>query len=154
MRNLANGQVMVIGSELIIAKMFGHVGLAQILGGQFSSVFYDVSSLCFEASYEDDLKQLGYSKDGKHQQPQILIGLLVGKDGLPLAFEIFGGNRFEGHTLIPVLESFTKKLGGQRPIVLADAGLLSKQNMEALQRAGYGFIQRARLKSEPERIRT
>jgi transposase len=97
---------------------------------------------------------MGYSKDGKHQNPQILVGLLVGKNGLPLAYEMFKGSQYEGHTFIPILEAFTQRLSGKKPVVIADAGLLSKENVNALQAAGYGFILGARLKNEPEAIRT
>jgi transposase len=78
----------------------------QVLGGQMSIVFYDVTTLYFEIEQEDELRKTGFSKEGKHQHPQILLGLLVSVDAYPLAYEIFEGNKFEGHTMLPVIEAF------------------------------------------------
>lgn len=77
----------------------------QFFGGVMSVVFYDVTTLYFEASDEDDLRKMGFSKDGKSQHPQIVLGLLVSVGGYPLAFEMFEGNKFEGQTLLPVIEN-------------------------------------------------
>ena len=78
------------------------------LGGTISVVFYDMTTLYFEAEDEDDLRKIGFSKDGKFQCPQIMLGLLVGKNGYPIGYDIFEGNTFEGHTLIPILEKIQK----------------------------------------------
>ena len=74
----------------------------QLLGNKLSVVFYDVTTIYFEAADEDDLRKAGFSKDGKHTQPQIVLGLLVSENGYPLDYEIFEGNKFEGHTMIQV----------------------------------------------------
>ncbi|MCH7400213.1 IS1634 family transposase, partial [Belliella sp. DSM 107340] len=119
----------------------------KILGGSINIVFYDCTTLYFEVDQEDDLRKTGFSKEGKHQNPQIVLGLLVGLDGYPLAYEIFEGNKFEGHTMIPVIETFRKKYNLPAPIVVADSGLLSKSNIKELLDNGYEFILGARLKS-------
>lgn len=120
----------------------------QLFNGQLSVVFYDVTTLYFEASDEDDLRKIGFSKDGKSHQPQIVLGLLVSQLGYPLAFEMFEGNRFEGQTMLPVIEKFKEKYGLQQLIIIADAGLLSQQNIKALQELNYEFILGARIKNE------
>jgi len=125
----------------------------QVLGGRPSIVFYDLTTLHFEASDEDDLRKTGFSKVGKHQNPQIYIGLLVGLSGFPIGYDLFEGNIFEGHTLIPVLEKFSKRFGLDKPIVVADAALLNKANLEHLQSCGYAFILGARIKNESKHIR-
>jgi transposase len=119
----------------------------EILGGTPAVVFYDVTTLYFEASEPDELRITGFSKDGKHQQPQIVLGLLVASEGYPLAYQIFEGNTFEGHTLIPVLGQFKTLLKLDRLIVVADAGLLNEANMQALEAAGEQYILGARIKS-------
>ena len=63
-----------------------------------SVVFYDMTTLYFEAEDEDDLRKIGFSKDGKFQCPQIMVGLLVGEGGFPIGYDIFEGNTFEGNT--------------------------------------------------------
>lgn len=120
----------------------------QLFGGVMSVVFYDVTTLYFEASDEDDLRKIGFSKDGKSQHPQIVLGLLVSTGGYPLAFEMFEGNKFEGQTLLPVIEKFKIKFGLKDIIIVADAGLLSHDNIEKLSRFNYKFILGARIKNE------
>jgi hypothetical protein len=117
----------------------------KVLGGRPSIVFYDLTTLHFEASDEDDLRKTGFSKVGKHQNPQIYLGLLVGLEGFPIGYDVFEGNIFEGHTLIPVLEKFSQRFNLDKPIVVADAALLSKANLEYLQDNGYEFILGARI---------
>lgn len=118
-----------------------------------SVVFYDVTTLYFEAEDEDDLRKIGFSKDGKFQKPQIMLGLLVGTGGHPVGYDIFEGNAFEGHTLLPTLEGIQARYGFDKPTVVADAALLSAKNLAVLQREGYRFIIGARIKNEKESIK-
>ena len=120
----------------------------KILGGIISIVFYDVTTLYFQIDDEDEIRKRGFSKEGKHQNPQILLGLLVSIDGYPLAFDIFEGNKFEGHTMLPVLESFKQKYKLKKLVIIADSGLLSNKNIEELRQKGYEFILGARIKNE------
>ena len=78
------------------------------------------------------MRKSGFSKDGKHSQPQILLGLLVSENGYPLDYEIFEGSKFEGHTMLPVIEAFKKKYNMQQLKVVADAGLMSNKNIQQL----------------------
>ena len=125
----------------------------EVLKGNISVVFYDITTLYFEASNEDDLRKVGFSKDGKAQNPQILLGLLVGLNGYPIGYEIFEGNKFEGYTFIPVLEKYQKILKLNKPVIVADAGLLSKENIEILEEKGYKYILGGKIKNETEYIR-
>lgn len=120
----------------------------RILGGVISVVFYDVTTLYFQIDDEDEIRKRGFSKEGKHQNPQIVLGLLVGLEGYPLAFEIHQGNKFEGHTMLPILEVFKSKYNLKNLIVVADSGLLSSSNVQKLQEKGYEFILGARIKNE------
>ena len=124
----------------------------QVLNNQMSIVFYDVTTLYFEAEQEDELRKTGFSKDGKHQQPQIVLGLLVSTGGYPLAYEIFEGKKFEGHTMLPVIEAFKAKYKLQAMIVIADAGLMSNDNITELQNKHYQYIIGARIKNETKSI--
>lgn len=126
----------------------------QILGGDISIVFYDVTTLYFEIKSEDELRKTGFSKDGKHQNPQIVLGLLVSKGGYPLAYEIYKGNKFEGDTMLPVLNLFKRKYKLKKLVIVADAGLLSARNIEALHANHYEYILGARIKSETAETKT
>lgn len=117
-----------------------------------SVVFYDMTTLYFESEDEDDLRKIGFSKDGKFNKPQIMIGLLVGEQGLPIGYDIFQGNTFEGHTLLPTLESIQKKHNFGKPIVVADAALLNKDNLRALEQAGYSYIIGGRIRNESQLV--
>lgn len=125
----------------------------KVLGGEVSVVFYDMTTLYFEASDEDDLRKTGFSKDGKNQNPQIFLGLLVGLGGHAIGYDIYEGNIYEGHTLIPFLEKISSKFKLDKPIVVADAGLLSKENIKTLEEKNYEYIIGARIKNESEKIR-
>lgn len=124
----------------------------QLLGNQMSIVFYDVTTLYFESKEEDGFKRMGFSKDGKHQQPQIVLGLLVSQGGYPLDYDVFEGDKYEGDTLIPIIEHFVAKHQPQQLIVVADAGLLSQKNMALLTEKKYQYILGARIKNETEAI--
>jgi transposase len=120
----------------------------KVLNGNISVVFYDMTTLYFEASDEDDLRKAGFSKDGKHENPQIFIGLLVGMGGYAIGYDIFEGNIYEGHTLIPFIKKISEKFNLKMPIIIADAGLLSNNNIKALDSMGYEYIIGGRLKNE------
>ena len=111
----------------------------------FDILFYDVTTLYFEAFEEDELRKNGFSKDNKSQQPQILIGLLVTKEESPIAYEIFPGNTFEGHTIIPVIKDFIKKNDVKNFTVVADAAMISTENVEQLILNNINYIVGARL---------
>lgn len=125
----------------------------KILGGNVKVVFYDVTTIYFQTDKEDELRKTGFSKEGKHQNPQIVLGLLVSRGGYPLAYDIFEGNKFEGHTMIPVLEAFKLKYKLTQMTVIADAGLLSNDNIRQLEDKGYKYILGARIKNESKTIK-
>ena len=112
---------------------------------QFDIVFYDVTTLYFETFEEDELRKNGFSKDNKSQQPQILIALMVSKEGFPIAYEVFSGNTFEGHTIIPVVKQFIKANNVKEFTVVADAAMISTENVEQLIQNNINYIVGARL---------
>lgn len=118
----------------------------------FSLIFYDVTTLYFESFTEDEFKRCGFSKDNKINQPQILIALIVNIDGLPVAYEIFKGNTFEGHTIIPAIKAFQQRHKIKKFVVVADAAMLSLDNLQALQKNGLYYIVGARLGNVSESL--
>ena len=120
--------------------------------GELLVVFYDMTTLYFEAEDEDDLRRIGFSKDGKFQHPQIMLGLLVGRDGYPISYDIFEGNTCEGKTLLPVIKRAQQRFELAKPIVVADSGLLSNENIKLLTGEGYEFILGARIKNESRAV--
>ena len=137
--------------ETIEDITFNHT--KKILQGRIGVVFYDMTTLYFEASEEDDYRICGFSKDGKPEQPQIMIGLLLSREGHPIGYRIFEGNTSETKTLIPVLEYFQRRFKIDKPIVIADAALLSQKNIDALKCQDYEYILGGRIKNETEEIK-
>ena len=125
----------------------------KILGGNIGVLFYDVTTLYFEADYEDDLRKTGFSKEGRHKSPQIILGLLVSIDGYPLAYCIHEGNKYEGHTMLPVVTEFVRKYKLDNFIVVADSGLMNNDNIADLEANGYKYIIGARIKNESRIIK-
>ncbi|MHA3722509.1 IS1634 family transposase [Leucobacter sp. HY1910] len=117
--------------------------------GGIGLILYDVTTLYFEAEHEDELRKVGYSKE-RRVDPQVVIGLLVDSEGFPLEIHCFEGSKPETYTLIPVLESFKKRHQVTDMIVAADAGMLSDQNLTALEDAGFGFIVGSRTAKAPK----
>jgi transposase len=123
------------------------------LGGKIGLVFYDVTTLYFETDASDDLRKPGYSKDGKHALPQIVLGLLVSEGGYPLAYSIHEGNKYEGHTMLPVIHDFVEKFGLKDFVIVADSGLMTGENLKLLEKDNYKYIIGARIKSESDEIK-
>ena len=115
----------------------------------YTLLFYDVTTLYFETFEADELRKFGFSKDNKFQQPQIVIALMVTKEGFPIAYEIFPGNTFEGHTIIPVIQSFIKKHRIKNFTVVADAAMISADNIRNLKEAKVHYIVGGRLGNLP-----
>lgn len=122
------------------------VGLAEKeFSFDYTIVFYDVTTLYFETFESDELRKQGFSKDSKSQQPQIVVALMVTQEGFPISYEIFPGNTFEGHTMIPVIKSFLKSHDVKTLTVVADAAMISAANVNELKIARINYIVGARL---------
>lgn len=111
----------------------------------YDLLFYDVTTLYFETFEEDELRRNGFSKDNKSQQPQILIALMVSKEGFPIAYQVFPGNTFEGHTFLPVIKDFIDKNQVKDFTVVADAAMISTENVKQLNHHHINYIVGARL---------
>lgn len=137
--------------ELVQQISYNHT--QSILNNDISVVFYDVTTVYFEIDNEDELRKTGFSKEGKHQNPQIVLGLLISKNGYPLAYDIFEGNKFEGHTMLPLIDAFKEKYDLSQLVIVADSGLLSNKNVVELREKKYEFILGARIKNESKVIK-
>lgn len=140
-------------SQKRLVQKISYEHTLSVLNHSIQLVFYDVTTLYFEIEQEDELRKTGFSKDGKPGNPQLVLGLLVSQGGYPLAYEVFKGNKFEGHTMLPVLNLFRRKYRLKELVVVADAGLLWQKNITALEQNKYTYILGARLKNEPQAIK-
>jgi len=125
----------------------------KILGGNIGLVFYDVTTLYFETDHSDAFREKGFSKDGKHAQPQIVLGLLVSGDGYPLSYSLFNGSQYEGRTMLPIVDDFVERFKLTNFVVVADSGLMNKTNISLLESGGYKYIVGARIKNETDEVK-
>ena len=114
-------------------------------------LFYDCTTLYFESFIEDDLKENGYSKDMKFNQPQVLLALLVTEHGLPIGYEVFPGSQYEGHTLVKAISKIEEQYRVKDIIFVADSAMLIEDNLQLLDRIGKRYIVGARLKNISEK---
>lgn len=126
---------------------------SRLNGGNIGVMFYDVTTLYFETDYGDDLRKTGFSKEGRHRNPQIVLGLLVSVDGCPLAYCIHEGNKYEGHTMLPAITGFVARYSLEDFIVVADSGLMNKANIDDLEANGYKYVIGAKIKNESREVR-
>jgi len=131
-------------------KKITYENTLNLFGSKIDVIFYDATTLYFESPAEDGLKRNGYSKDLKFNQPQVLLALMVTTDGLPVDYEIFPGDTYEGHTLIPALKKIREKYDIEKIVFVADSGMLSEDNiakLEGLEENNFSYIVGARLKN-------
>ncbi len=115
--------------------------------------FFDVTTLYFESVNQDSIRNFGFSKDQKQHQVQIVLALVVDREGIPIAYEVFEGNLAETKTLIPVLESLRTHFNIVNVTVVCDRGLASKANIEALQKSNFYFVIATKLRSISKKIK-
>jgi hypothetical protein len=117
-------------------------------------VFYDVTTFYFESEVqkEGQLRQMGFGKDGKIGHTQILFCMMIDQDKNPIGYRIFKGDTYEGHTFEKALDDLKNQFHIDKVIVVADRGMLSKNNLQLTTTKGYEFIIGERLKKLPKTI--
>jgi len=131
-----------------IAATWARVGqtVGQLLNHSVNVAFLDVTTLAFASEAEGDLRRQGFSKDGKPHRSQVVLALIQTEDGLPLTYELFPGNTADVATLAPLIEQLKGRYHVGRVIVVGDAGLLSRENLTRLDRAGFDWVVAAGLR--------
>jgi len=116
-------------------------------------VFYDATTFSFSSVIADSLRDFGYSKEGRPNKVQVVMGLLIDCYGRPIGYELFAGNTFDGKTLSAALDSLESRFGIRKVIIVADKGITSKINLSQITDRGYSYIFAYRLKSAPDKIK-
>jgi len=120
--------------------------VSTLLNLEVDLLFFDTTSTYFETEELSDLKKRGYSKDKRADLPQVVIGLAVNRDGIPVKHWVFPGNTADMNTIERVKNDLVGwQLG--RCIFVHDAGMTSEDNLQYLQRAGGHYIVGRKLKS-------
>jgi len=114
-----------------------------LLDNKIDVIYFDATTLYFESFTEDidnpedteeAIRKNGYSKDGKFNQPQVVLALLVTKQGLPVGYKAFSGDTFDGHTIIPSLKEIEDEFKVDKIVYVADAGMFNKTNLEEFEK--------------------
>ena len=126
----------------------------KISGQKVDVVFYDVTTFAFQSVIADELKNFGFSKDCKFNEVQVVMGLLIDTNGMPIGYELFPGNTFDGKTMVKSLENLKKRFGINRVIIVADRGLNSKGNLNLIKAAGYGYIVASKIRVMTAKIQS
>ena len=139
-------------TERRIAALEGRIAgeVRGLLDERIEVVFADATTLAFASEVEDDLRRKGYSKDGKPHRVQVVLALLQTEEGLPLGYRVFPGNTADVRTLLPLVEELQQQYRVGRRIVVADAGMASTANLDALTAAGFDWVLAASLRKLPE----
>ena len=116
------------------------------MGQQVEVVFYDVTTFAFESVKTDELRAFGYSKDCKFNEVQVVMGMIIDTNGIPIGYELFPGNTFDGKTMLAALANIGKRFGIRRVIIVADRGINSKGNLKSIKEAGYGYIMASKIR--------
>jgi len=122
-------------------------------------VFYDVTTFYFDSEREEEntLRQMGFSKDGKIGQTQILFGLLIDKNKNPIGYRIYSGNKYEGHTFKEAIDRLKTEYSIKNIIVVADRGMMNKANIALFEKeelaSDYDYIIGERLKVLPTEVK-
>jgi transposase len=117
--------------------------MLSLFDGQPDLVFYDVTSSYFEGERsvgEEDLRRYGYSRDHRPERRQIVLGLVLSREGLPLAHHVFPGDRPDKKTVSEVVRDLKERFGIRRAVFVGDRGMLSEENLEAILDADFDYL--------------
>lgn len=128
-------------------ELLAYSNAQKILKEKINVAFYDCTTLYFESFTEDELKQNGYSKEMKFNQPQVLLGLISTSEGLPIGYGLYAGSQYEGTTLSDATKRLKEKYEVDKVVVVADSGLLSQDNQDKLEKEDLDYILGARIKN-------
>lgn len=117
---------------------------------QGPEAFYDVTTYSFESTRWGELRMFGFSKDHKNNEVQVVMGLLLDNNGIPITYELFPGNTIDQNTLVQSVDKLKKLYRLEKITVVADRGLNSGSNLEYLCGKGHDFVISYTLKRAPQ----
>jgi transposase len=118
-----------------------------------SFALYDCTTYYFESFTEDELRERGMSKDNKRNETQVVMGLLIDSDGIPISYKLFRGNEHELHTMEKVIDDVLHNYKIKDIVIVADRGLNSKNNLKMIRDKGLNYIVGSKCNSVPDKIK-
>ena len=131
-------------------KTFEHT--KSIVPETIDILFFDCTTLYFESTDTDEMRQFGYSKDHRFNTTQVVLALATNSDGLPIGYELFEGNKAEVKTLLACLNSWKQLFNIQSVCFVADRAMMSDDNLTILEQENYQYVVAAKLRSLPKKI--
>ena len=129
--------------RLLAAKSDIEVGLFNRLRDLFSLrpdlVLYDITSVYFEGAGPADLAKHGHSRDGKPQNVQVIVGVVM-VCGWPIAHHVWEGNRVDHTTVQEAVKDLQQRFNFERVVFVGDRGMVTEKNLTALTEAGHGYL--------------
>jgi transposase len=116
-------------------------------------LFFDVTTLYFESINDDELKDFGYSKDCKFKEVQVVLALVATRHGLPITYELFPGDMYEGHTLKVAVEKLQTRFGVENILIVADRAMFNWENLSWMDDAKIRYIIAAKLRSLSDKFK-
>lgn len=115
--------------------------LGELFDLDYDLLLYDVTSTYFEGLSEaNDQAQRGYSRDHRGDCKQVCLALVVTREGMPLGYEVFSGNRVDVTTVEEIVGTMEERFGLARRIWVMDRGMVSQANVEWLQTSGRRYL--------------
>ncbi|QUH25560.1 IS1634 family transposase [Serpentinicella alkaliphila] len=124
-------------------KLFKHLNdhIEKIIPDRnMSLAFYDCTTYYFESFDEDGFRERGMSKDNKRNETQVVMGLLIDTNGIPISYRLFKGNKHELHTMEEVIDDILNNYTIKEIIIVADRGLNLRANLEMIRGKGLSYI--------------
>jgi len=113
----------------------------ELFGSTFDFLFYDITSTYFEGTAKGNVQaRRGYSRDSRPDCPQVCIGLVATREGLPIAFEIFDGNQVDVTTTQEMVQIMEAKYGKANRVWVMDRGMVSEKNLEFMRKTGARYL--------------
>jgi transposase len=116
-------------------------------------LFFDVTTLYFESVKTDDLRDFGFSKDCKFKESQVVLALVTTTAGLPISYQLFPGNMYEGHTLIEMIHELKKVYDVANVLLVADRAMFNEANLQLMDKEEVEYIVAAKLKRLPKELK-
>ncbi|MCB9024866.1 MAG: IS1634 family transposase [Bdellovibrionaceae bacterium] len=125
----------------------------ELLDHEIDVTFFDVTTLHFESFNEDDLRRFGFSKNCRFKETQVVLALQTARGGIPVGYELYPGNTYEGSTLIDAVKNHKEKFNLKKVVLVADRAMFNRNNLNKMDELGVEYVVAAKLKTLPAQVK-
>lgn len=128
-----------------------------LFSGKLDLVLFDTTTIYYWGSQgagsEDDLLQYGFNKDGRGDLKQVIVGILMTSDGIPIAHEVFKGNNPDVFSFRSIISVVKQKYNVGKIILIADRGMVSEENLIHLEQSGLSYVVGIKMRQLPQTLK-